>query len=254
MNRNRLLRFTATGLMAMGVVAGSLELGSTNTPVAIAAPPPAPYYADDELPAYPNALEFPLGESLAFNGISMRLSHFSTDDRVEKVRDFYLDRFARDGVPSQLITTSDGGYSVTGVVAGGRSKAVVLMIPRGNRTEVFPSLLPMAAEPGQSDIPEADLPYSSGAVGITSVAERAGAAGQTVTYHEPLMTLGEVRIHIREEMARRGWDPVNDPVTAANRSLVHMQKDGRSVQFSIAPYEFEPKGAVVVAQFNGGQP
>jgi hypothetical protein len=249
-----ILRIGFSVALAAVVVAGSLELGSSREPVAHASPAPAPYYREDELPAYPNALEYPLGDSLAVNGLAVRISHFSTRDSADRVRDTYVQAFERMGARPQVFESTEGGFTVSATVAGGAGQAVVVVSPRKASTEVFPSVFPLAGRPGEPLTADEEIPFSENAVGVTRVADRAGEVGEVVSYHEPLLKVKQVADHVRTEMARRGWS-----MSALNEKLgkngvqVDFVKGTRLAQFAITPYSFDAVGSAVVARYGGAE-
>ena len=252
MKLSTLARTLASALLATGLVAGSLQLGPGQATQASAAPPLAPYYQDDELPAYPNSLEFPLGEALAVNGLPVRISHFTTGDGAQKVRDFYLQSFADVGAPSQVRHTSDGGFVVSATVGGGASQAVVVISPRKDETEVFPSVFPMTAQAADAVNADGELPFSDHAVGIVKVADKAVATGTALTWQEPLMTVSQTAAFLKDELPRRGWTVTDySPRLLRGSALVKALKGERGVSFHVTPYRFQPKGASVMAQYQG---
>lgn len=255
MTLNSLARLTGTLLLAAGLVAGSLELGAGGPAQAVAAAPLAPYYQDDELPAYPNALEYPLGEALAVNGLPVRISHFSTPDSAERVRDFYLQAFAEQSAPHQLRRTQDGGFAVSATVAGGAAHAVVVIAPRRDITEVFPSIFPMAVEAAPEGVAdEAEVPFSETAVGVMRVADKAAADGDALTWQEPLMSASQTAAFLRSELPKRGWTlTVSDARFGRGGARLEAMKAGRTATFHITPYRSQAQGATVLARYDAAE-
>ena len=244
-----MIRWIGASLMGVALVAAGLGLGSSAEPTAVAQMVPAPYYAENELPGYPNTLEFPLGDALAVNGLPVRLSHFSTKDPALRVRDFYVDFFAAQGAPHKVIPTTDGGFTVAGLVAGGKAQAVVVISPRKLTTEVFPSVIPMSGETYGSLTPEDDIPFSNSAVGMTRVADHGQGGAEVVNYHEPLMSVREVAAHIDGAMIRKGWQGIESSALGKKGAQAVYTRGGQRVRFAITPYSFEPKGAAVTAHY-----
>ena len=251
MKLHSILRVAASVLLAAGLVAASLGLGPSATPPASAAPPRTTYYADDELPAYPNALEYPLGDDLSVNGLSFRLSHFSTPDPADQVRDYYLAVFEQWKAPAKVIRTRGGGYNVTATVAGGATHAVVAISPRKGSTEVFPSVFPLQVTTADPVVDDQDVPFSPSAVGIMKLADK-GKDGETYSWQEPTMTVGAAAAWLKDELPRRGW--------GLTRSDLHVGKGGaevgavkgeRRVTLHLSPYRSQPQGASVLAVYDG---
>jgi hypothetical protein len=246
------LHYCAVALLGVGLVAAALQLGGGREQTAVAAPPMAPYFADDELPVYPNASEYPLGDALSVNGLPMRLPHFSTGDSAVRVRDFYLEAFARMGVKTRLISTMDGGFSVSAVVSGGSGQAVVLIAPRGRTTEVFPSVFPVAADALEPQVADSDVPFSPNAVGLLKLGDKADGQGEAVNWQEPLMKVSEAAAFVKDEMARRGWGIAQFDQHHGSKgsgARVVALKAGRKAVFLLTPYQHQPVGAAVVAQY-----
>jgi hypothetical protein len=250
-SRNHWLHYCAVVLLGLGLVAAAVELGGSGEQRAVASPPMAPYYGDDELPAYPNAGEFPLGDALTVNGLPMRLSHFSTNDTPAQVRDFYLDAFARMGSKTTIQKTKDGGFAVTAMVNGGDGEAVVVIAPHGHSTEVFPSVFPMSADTAEAQVADSDVPYSANAVGLLKLGDKADGQGEAVNWQEPLLRLAEGAAFIRDEVGRRGWTVTdfNAHYGRGNQARVTATKGGRKASFYLTPYKQQPTGVSVMAQF-----
>jgi hypothetical protein len=245
----RVLRGLAATLVGMGLVVGSLELGSSRPTEASAGAPPAPYYREEELPGYPSAPEFPLGEQLAVNGLAVRISYLFTPHSAERVRDFYVAELERRGAETRVVRTSDGGFTVSGMVAGGRSHAVVVIHPQGKGSQVFPSIFPMSGPVGEPLTPDEDIPLSPTAVGVVKVAEKAGQPGEIITYQEPLLTSREAAQLVREQMTAKGWQ-VSGVRTLPDRGLeLEATRGGRSARFTIARYQTRSVGSAVVAHY-----
>ena len=245
----KLLNRLAVAILAFAVVAGSLQLGSTDEPLAHAASGRfSPYYADDELPAFPNALEYPLGESLSVNGVPVRLSHFSTRTPAIEVRDFYLREFEARGVPTRVVKSADGGYSVSGMVAGGAAQAVVVIAPGEQATDVFPSIYPFALSEAElaATVADEDVPFSDGAVAIMKIADQ--GKGDVVTYQEPLLSMNQAVGHVKTQMTARGWS-----VTAAESgrklSQIELARGPRTARINLTPFQYQPTGVSVVAEY-----
>jgi hypothetical protein len=240
------IRFFATTLLATGLVAGSLQTSGGDREQAVASSIPSLYYREDELPAYPNAAELPLGDSLAINGIGVRLSHFTTADSPEVVRDFYLRWFSEMGAPLQQRETKDGGFVVTATIAGGSGQAVVAIAPRGKATDVFPSVFPMSADASEAQSLE-EIPFSPNAVGILRVADSQTTEGTALTWQEPVMTAPETIAWLREGLSGRGWR-----IVKSTGLQIVADRGGRTAHFQVTRYRFQDKGASVFVKFEEG--
>ncbi|MGI5864661.1 MAG: hypothetical protein ACOX6T_21795 [Myxococcales bacterium] len=249
----RLLNHLAVALIAFAVVAGSLQLGSTDGPTAHADPGRfSPYYSDDELPAYPNALEYPLGDDLSVNGVPVRLSHFTTRASAIEVRDFYLREFAARGVPTKVVKADNGGFTVAGMVAGGAAQAVVVIAPGETETDVFPSVYPFALSESElaDTVPDEEVPFSDAAVAIMKFADK--GQGEVVTYQEPLLPMNAALDHIKRQMSARGWS-----LTAAesSRKLARLEfaRGGRTARINLTAFQYSAAGVHVVAEYGNGE-
>jgi len=241
------------GLLGVGLVAVALQLGGTGAQTAVASPPMAPYYNDNELPAYPNVAEFPLGEALTVNGLPMRLSHFTTPDSPAQVRDFYLEAFANMGMRPALHKIKDGGFSLTATVGSGSGEAVVVISPRGRTTEVFPSIFPLAADTAEAQVPNADVPFSPNAVGLLKLGDKADGQGEAVNWQEPLLKVSDAASFIKDEMSRRGWGITEVALHVGAKGTgarVTALKAGRKAVFHVTPYKYQAAGASVMAQYS----
>lgn len=252
-NRNRILRAFAAVLLGLGVVAGALDMGAlpSEFPLAVAAPPAPRHYSEGEMPEYPGSFEFPIGEGLAMNGVPLRISHFSTGDAAERVRDYYLGEFKRFGLEPQAGKAEDGTVNVSAVARDGLTQYAVAIAPRSKGCEVFPSAVPIDAEL-QGTVPDADVPLSPTSVGLMRVTSKSERGG-TVAYQEPQSSAGEVAAHIEETMVARGWS-VEERVPGAGgaRTLVLKRGNYRG-HFTITAYRHAPKGAAVFAQYGRGE-
>ncbi len=245
-----LRRVVASLLLAAGLIAASLDLGSEGAPPASAAPRTA-YYSDDELPAYPNAMEYPLGQDLAVNGVSFRLSHFSTPDSAERVRDYYLAFFEQMNAPAKLHRTQGGGFNITAAVAGGASHAVVAIAPRKNVTEVFPSVFPLQVTAADPVVDDTRVPFSPSAVGIMKVADKAGGA-EAFTWQEPSMTVQAAAAYFKDELPKRGWAVARfEQRFGKGGAEVTATKGERKVTLHVSPYRTQAQGASVLATYDG---
>jgi hypothetical protein len=249
MNLNSLCRLAASLLLAAGLIAGSLDLGAGDAPPASAAHRAA-YYADDELPAYPNAMEYPLGQELAVNGVAFRLSHFSTPDSPERVRDYYLAVFEQWKVPVKVHRPQGGGFNITATVGGGASQAVVAIAPRKDVTEVFPSVFPLQVTAAEPVVDDTRVPFSPSAVGIMKVADKADST-EAFTWQEPTMTVAGAAAYFKDELPKRGWAVVHcDLHFGKGGAEVSAIQGGRRVTLHLSPYRTQPQGASVLATYD----
>lgn len=246
----QVLRVVSSGLLAAGLVAGSLGLDSSGAPPATAAGPRATYYADDELPAYPDALEYPLGEDLAVNGLPFRLSHFSTPDPAAKVRDYYLAVFEQWKAPAKVTATRGGGFNVTATVAGGATHVVVAISPRKGSTEVFPSAFPLSVTQADPVVDDQDVPFSPSAVGIMKLADRA-KGGETFSWQEPTLSVAAAAAWLKDELPKRGWNLARfDLHGGKGGAQVSAVKGERRLTLHLSPYRSQAQGASVMALYD----
>lgn len=245
----KLLHRLAVVLIAFALVAGSLQLGATDEPVAYAASGRfSPYYSEDELPAFPNALEYPLGDNLSVNGLPMRLSHFSTRTSAVEVRDFYLQEFEARGVSTKVVKTADGGFSLSGMISGGSALAVVVISAAGEETEVFPAIYPFALSEDDiaETVPDEDVPFSNGAVGIMKIGDQ--GQGQVVTYQEPLLSMNAAVEHVKTQMVARGWS-IRAAEAGRKLSQIELVRGAQTARINLTPYQSQPTGVSVVAEY-----
>lgn len=243
------MRASAFLALGAGLVALSLGFDSTGVPQAGAGGRPEPYYRDDELPGYPNALEYPLGDGLTVNGVPFRLSHFTTDDPAARVRDYYLAAFEKMNAPHKLFKTAGGGFTITAAVSGGASQAVVAIAPHKDVTEVFPSVFPMMAGPPEDILGDTDLPYSPTAVGVMKVSDKA-RMGDVFTWQEPLSTVAGAMARLKEELPRRGWALTSfQPRLPKGEGHLVALKGPRQVRLALTPYRSQSQGVSVVAVY-----
>jgi len=250
----KMLRDVGVVLLGCGIVAGGLELGGSRTPQAIAAAPLVPYYSEDTLPPYPNAMEFPLGEALAVNGLPIKLSHFTTPDAPMQVRDYYYAYFRAKGSLASVYPTEKGGFTVTAVVGGGRDQAVVAITPRKGGSPVFPSLVPMDTAPGAALTPASELPFTEYAVGLSKTTEKGAGAGEVVTWHEPLMDKATAMAFVSNGMTERGWS-AGERMEAFHKNSAQLtfHKAGRTAVITLKPFETQPVGVSVAAHYRASE-
>lgn len=249
----KLLHRLAVALLAFAMVAGSLQLGSSDEPLAHAASGRfSPFYAEDELPAFPNALEYPLGDDLSVNGVPVRLSHFTTRTSAIEVRDFYLREFEAREVPTKLVRTKDGGFSIAGMIAGGRAQAVVVIAPGESETDVFPSVYPFTLSEAEiaETVPDDDVPFSDGAVAIMKIADQ--GKGDVVTYQEPLLSMNAAVAHVKTQMSARGWT-IRAAESGRQLSQIELVRGPRTARINLTPYQYQPTGVSVVAEYGGAE-
>lgn len=250
MKLKSLRRVLASLLLAAGLIAASLDLGSEGAP-AMAATPRTAYYSDDELPAYPNAMEYPLGQDLAVNGVAFRLSHFSTPDPAERVRDYYLAFFEQMNAPAKVHRTRDGGFNITAAVSGGASHAVVAIAPRKGVTEVFPSVFPLQVTAAEPVVDDTRVPFSSSAVGIMKVADKADST-EAFTWQEPTMTVQAAAAYFKDELPKRGWSVVGYDLHfgQGGGAQVAAIKGERKVILHLSRFRTLPQGTSVLATYD----
>lgn len=245
------VRLAASVLLGLGVVTGAVELGSSEGPVAVADVAQERYYREGELPEYPGSLEFPMGDGLSVNGLPIRMSYYSVDDKPEAVRDYYLSEFRRMGYPAKS-RAAGVGYSVTALINGGADYVVVGVLPNRDRVDVFPAIYPMTAQPAETTEVDSRIPYSEDATGIMRVSTVGEGAGDVVSYSEPLLSLDAVVGRIRDSLGRDGWDLEGlSNARLTDTMVVLAKRGGTHARFTVRKFAATETGAHVVAQFTG---
>ncbi len=241
-------------LLGLGLVFAGLEMGSSGTGVPRAqAADPVRFWAEGEMPQYP-AMEFPLGDGLAVNGVPVRISYYQAKSTVEEVRDFYLQAFEARGLVPIAEPGVQQGWTVTALAEDGRSEIVVPILSQGRgRALVFPSIVPLGSRPS----PEAtaaftrDLPLGPGAMGLMVVSAKDKPGEAIVTYQEPTEAALAVAGRIRDELGRAGWTLERFEQARPDgivRHVVEATRGGARRQFAITPWPGQAVGAAVAVQ------
>lgn len=247
---NKIVRVGAPVLLGAALVAGAVETGSSGAQQVHANVPSSPYYAEGLTPEYPGALEYPLGGDLRINDVALKVSHFTTDDRPETVRDFYMRELERRNLNPSVSPGAANGYTVSAMLEGGEAQFTVAIFP-GKPTQVFPSIMPLGGEvatsPRQFPV---ELPMSENAVGLTRIEDRAGMPGSFFSYHEPLASQQAVAGNIRDSLGRQGWilEQFTPGKTADVATVIELTRGEHRLQVTVSAMK-GGSGASVFAHY-----
>lgn len=219
------------------LVAGGVFLGAGEPTEASAAPDAARYYSSDEIPAYPGAMEYPMGSDLAVNGAPIKLSYFQTKDSVDKVAGYYAEKFRRRGLKPQVQRLEDGGASVYALSRDGDRQLTVTVSTKDGLRTVFPGVIPVSGRilNGNAMKRDADVPFSPNAIGITDVTS-GRENGSVMQYVEPYFDLNAGTGHIRDTLGRKGWnldDFKLDATGDGKSSYMSMSRGSKHMTFTL---------------------
>lgn len=245
----RLFRAIGSAALAAGLLGAGLVAGGVGTAVAGRPAFPTPYYAPGELPRYPNAFEFPIGQGARFNGLPMRLSYFETDDPPERVRDFYVAELGR--VAPVELAGLERGYAVSVFDVRTDTQKTVVIEGYGRGSLVFPAIAPGAFNRADLPLPP-DLPASSQALRLSDVrTEGPGDQSVVINYHEP-HPVADVVAGARRHLEARGWQLANERASVergAAPTLLRYVRPGRELVLGIRPLATQA-GTAVTFQMN----
>lgn len=241
-------------LLGVGLVFAGLEMGGAGSGVPRAqAADPTRFWAEGEMPQYP-AMEFPLGEGMAVNGVPVRISYFQARSSVEEVRDFYVKALEDRGLVPTVDRGAQEGWTVTALAEDGRSQIVVAILSQSRgRALVFPSIVPLDAKPG----PEATaaftrgLPFGPGAAGVMVVSAKDKPGEAIVTYQEPQQSALAVAGRIRDELGKTGWTLEKFDRGQEDGIVRHVVEATRGAArrvFAVTPWPGQAVGAAVTVQ------
>jgi hypothetical protein len=243
-----LLRALGAAALAAGILWAGMKLGEV--PEVRASPPTAPdrLYGEDEMPAFPNALEFPLGEGMQLNGLPIRVSYFTTEKSAADVRDFYRKAFQGQG----LVVRETGnvqGFTVTAGLGGTSTTRSIVILRHEKETTVFPSVLPVEATPMRLFHDEdVDVPFTGDSMGILDVKSAGRGGGRTVVYQE-MQKMSVVEPRMTKDMKQRGWRFSSRQESAGGAALEFQKGSGRA-RVLLKPYDLERPGTGVVFEFH----
>jgi len=250
-----ILRASAVVLLTLGVLAAGLQ-GGADGPAPAQAAPPGRYWAPGEMPEFAGALEYPLGDGMAVNGVEMRISYYEARAEPEQLRDFYVEKFMEAGYLPQVTEGVSRGWSVSAPAADGRAQALVAILRTGpNRSLVLPSIVPLNPVPTARQLGREELPTSESAVGIMQTSSRDRPGDFVVTWQEPLQSAREAAGAIRDRMVASGWTLAEfaQPPLKHQGHLLELTQAGRKASLTVAAWPGSQVGAAVTAHFSASE-
>ncbi len=248
------LRSSLASALGLALVALGVQAGAPDVPKAVAASRP-PLWAEGEMPEYPGALEYPLGDGMAVNGVPIRLSYLQAKVDSETLREHYLRALIQRGLAPHASPGMGGGWTVTAMTEDGRAEIVIAILGKGPRESlVFPAMVPFgtSADAGRGVLD--DLPLSPAATAAWTVTSNDKPGEAVVTYQEPDRPAGATAAFIRDELGRRGFELVEFRAPAGGRAewTVEGRRGARRARLGVAAWPRAELGATVTAQVSNG--
>jgi hypothetical protein len=159
-----------------------------------------------DIPPYPGAEVYPMGDRSFHNGQELRLYYFVTPAEPDQILAYYRERWEREG---QIVSVHRGTpvWKAVGYLdlRDGKTRTVALL-RQGKLTMGFPAVtdgipMPLTSDPGQAGA----VPVHPKADGLsTHLSLERGARFQTVNYSDPDSLADNEAFYLRE-MGQRGY-------------------------------------------------
>ncbi len=197
--RTLLVLFFCAGIAFWGLLAG----GEHRPAVGQRYKDPMIGYYPTDMPRYPGAREVPAGPAGSVGRAKVRMSVFSTKDDPAKVARFYAGFWQQRRLFVREDVTHLGGV-VSAVDAGGGRIFQAMLVRRGERTMVFPSVTstPLAAAETTATPPVPLFPDSKAVINLGSAE---GGTRARVTLSVNSGTLRDNVVHYRRELRTAGY-------------------------------------------------
>ncbi len=222
--------FFCAGIAFLGLLAGGEHrpaAGQRNRD------PMMGYYPAD-MPRYPGAREVPAGPAGNVGHTRVRMSVFSTKDEPAKVARFYGNFWQQRRLYVREDVTHVGGV-VSAVDAGGGRIFQAMLVRRGERTMVFPSVTtsPLAAADTTAPPPVPLFPDSKA---VINLGNKEGGTKAAVTLSVNSGTLRDNVVHYRRELRAAGYTQEiqqRPKALGPNHHVLLFRKEGSEITVNI---------------------
>ena len=193
------------------------------------------------MPRYPGAVELPAGPEGQVGGARVRMSVFTTEDEPAKIARFYSNHWQQQRLYVREDVTHVGG-TVSAVDVGAGKVYQALMVRRGKRTSVFPSVTSAPLEamtPAQSAPVVPHYPGSTTVIALSSREERTRARVWLSTNSGPMR---DNLAHYRRALRAAGFaEEIKQPAPADSSGkgpgyrMLLFRKEGSEVTVTLSP-------------------
>ncbi|GEM_PF-1613621 len=193
-------------------------------------------YNRDSIPAYPGALEYPMGEDIQVNETPIKMSYFYTNDSLEEVRSFYVKYFRKKSLTPVVEQISATEVNIYALSTSQEEQFNISILDSSGQTLVFPAIIPVNGKlmSGHVALHTNEIPFSEDAIGIVKVAS-AQDAGGFVSYIEPKFDVLASMGYIRDSLGKKGWQ-INEykpDFDKKGSAVIELSKHDRFMKFSI---------------------
>ena len=228
--RTLLVLFFCAGIAFLGLLAG----GEHRPAAGQRHKDPMMGYYPTDMPRYPGAREIPAGPAGSVGKASVRMSVFSTKDDPAKVARFYASFWQQRRLFVREDVTHVGGV-VSAVDSGGGRIFQAMLVRRGERTMVFPSVTsaPLAATDTTTPPPVPLFPDSRA---VINMGNKEGGTQAQVTLSVNSGTLRDNVVHYRRELSAAGYRQEIQQKPKAlgpNHHVLLFRKEGSEVTVNI---------------------
>ena len=234
--RTLLVLFFCAGIAFLGLLAG----GEHRPAAGQRHKDPMMGYYPTDMPRYPGAREIPAGPAGSVGKASVRMSVFSTKDDPAKVARFYASFWQQRRLFVREDVTHVGGV-VSAVDGGGGRIFQAMLVRRGERTMVFPSVTrtPLGAADTTAPPPVPLFPDSKA---VISLGNKEGGTSAQVTLSINSGTLRDNVVHYRRELRAAGYTQEIQQKPKAlgpNHHVLLFHKEGSEVTVNITAMSAE---------------
>jgi hypothetical protein len=192
-------------------------------------------YFPEEMPRYPGSRAAPAGAEELVGGNRVRMAHFTTGDEPAKVARFYDNYWSQRRLFVTKDVTHVGGV-VSAVAADGGRVFQVLMVRRGDKTAVFPSVseAPLTGVGQQGHQPV--VPLLPGSRAVITLGSREGNTRAWTTLSLNDGSMQENLTHYRHELLAAGYRPEisrKPPELADNQEILLFRSDDGEVTVNL---------------------
>lgn len=238
LGRTALVLFFCAGIAGLGLLTG----GDHPQATAVHKRDPMKGYFPTAMPRYPDVDEQPMGSTQTGGSGETLMSHFVTRDEPDKVADFYLRSWRRQGLWARDDITHRGG-SVSAVDAkNGRIYQVLIDARSKGATHVFPSSNAMPRQSGQNEATDLAVSVYPGSDVLMNLKSTAGPHQARTVMLVSEATVEDNLAHYRTALVSSGYreDLSNEHVAhrvggdASQRVLVYRNKQGAEITINIS--------------------
>ena len=198
--RTLLVLFFCAGIAFLGLLAGGEHRAATAQRVS----DPMVGYFPPDMPRYPGAREVPAGPASNVGGTKVRMSVFSTTDEPAKVTRFYSQFWQQRRLFVREDVTHVGGV-VSAVDSGGGRVYQAMLVRRGERTMVFPSVTSAPLSASETNTNTSPVPLFPGSRAVINLGSKEGNTRARVTLSVNSGTLRDNVVHYRRELSAAGY-------------------------------------------------